>query len=325
MSVTGSLNVLAASRFRVVSLDGQKIGFLFPAQGAQTVGMCAGLINGNDVAKGVFARAADVLGYDLADICLNGPEEKLNATEFSQPALFVSSMAAVEVLRAEQPEVIERASVTAGLSLGEYTGVCFAGALDFESAVKLVQRRGQAMQAAADQCDSGMSSVLGLDADKLSELCDATRQGDEVLQLANLLCPGNIAVSGHKSALERLEPAALEAGAMKVVPLSVAGAFHTPIMDSAVAALTEALGEMPIVDAKIPVVSNVDAQPHTSADEIRDLLARQVVNPVRWEDSVRGMISGGAEGFLELGAGRVLRGTLRRIERRFPADGFGDD
>ncbi|MEZ6091199.1 MAG: hypothetical protein R3C05_24900 [Pirellulaceae bacterium] len=145
------------------------------------------------------------------------------------------------------------------------------------------------------------------------------------MRVASLLCQGNIAVSGHKSALTRLEPAAAEAGAMKVVPLSVAGAFHTPLMQSAVEALTEALSEMPIREARIPVVSNVDAKPHTSADEIRSLLARQVVNPVRWEDSVRQMIADGADGFLEVGAGRVLRGILRRIDRKMPAEGFGDE
>ncbi|QDV54381.1 ACP S-malonyltransferase [Rosistilla oblonga] len=308
----------------MVSLEVQKIGFLFPGQGAQSVGMCRDLIEQKPVAREVFDRASAILGYDLADVCLAGPEERLSATEYSQPALFVSSIAAVEVLRAEQPQVVEKATVAAGLSLGEYTAVCFAGALDFESAVRLVQRRGQAMQAAADAVESGMSSVLGMDAEKLAALCEQVAEPGEVLQIANLLCPGNIAVSGHKTALARLEPAAAEAGAMKVVPLSVAGAFHTPLMASAVEALTEALAEMPIVEAKIPVVSNVDASSHTSPDEIRSLLARQVVNPVRWEDSVRQMIADGTEGFLEVGAGRVLRGILRRIDRKMPADGFGD-
>ena len=309
----------------MVSLDAQRIGFLFPGQGAQTVGMCRGLIENHSIARETFDHASAILGYDLADICLNGPEDKLSATVYSQPALFVSSMAAVEVLRSAHPEVVGRASVAAGLSLGEYTAVCFAGGLDFESSVKLVQRRGQAMQDAADAVESGMSSVLGMDAENLAELCQSVRQGDEVLQIANLLCPGNIAVSGHKSALSRLEPAAMKAGAMKVVPLSVAGAFHTVLMQSAVESLTEALSEMPIRDARIPVVSNVDASPHTSADDIRGLLARQVVNPVRWEDSVRQMLADGTDGFLELGAGRVLRGILRRIDRKIPADGFGDE
>lgn len=308
----------------VVSLESSKIGILFPGQGAQTVGMCQALVTQHSVARQLFDRAGDILGYDLAKICFEGPEEKLNATVYSQPALFVSSMAAIEVLRQTQPEVLERASATAGLSLGEYTAVCFAGALDFESSLKLVQRRGEAMQAAADAVASGMASVLGLEAPALDQVCQSVRQGDEVLQLANLLCPGNIAVSGHLSALNRLEPAAQQAGAMKVIPLSVAGAFHTALMQPAVAQLTQTLADMPLAQARIPVYSNVDASAHTSPEEIRDLLARQVVNPVRWEDSVRAMIASGVGGFLEVGTGRVLRGTLRRIDRKLPADGFGD-
>ena len=139
-----------------------------------------------------------------------------------------------------------------------------------------------------------------------------------------LLCPGNIAVSGHLTALDRLEPAALEAGAMKVVRLSVAGAFHTALMEPAVDSLKQALADMPIQDTRIPVYSNVDAAPHQSADEIRELLSKQVTQPVLWEASVRRMMADGVEGFLEAGTGRVLRGTLKRIERKFPTDGFGD-
>ena len=152
------------------------------------------------------------------------------------------------------------------------------------------------MQAAADAVDSGMASVLGLDLEAVEKVCDACRHEGEVLQPANLLCPGNIAVSGHKAALERLIPAATEAGAMKVIPLSVAGAFHTSLMQPAVEALVAALGEMPIADTRIPVYSNVDAAPHQSADEIRDLLSRQVVGPVRWEDSIRRMMEDGIDG-----------------------------
>lgn len=271
-----------------------------------------------------FTEASDLLGYDLAKICFEGPEEKLNATEFSQPALFVTSIAASEVLLAEQPQWGERLAATAGLSLGEYTAVCFAGGLDFAAALRLVQRRGQAMQAAADQVDSGMCSVLGLSPEQVEEICSEVRREDEVLMPANLLCPGNVAVSGHRSALGRLEPVALERGAMKVVPLAVAGAFHTPLMQPAVESLREALLESAPVDTRLPVYSNVDGEPHQVAGLIRDLLTRQVVNPVLWEKSLRQMIRDGIEGFVEVGTGRVLRGTLKRIDRKIPAEGFGD-
>lgn len=305
-------------------MDAERVGLLFPGQGAQAPGMGKALCERSETARSVMARAAQVLGYDLADLCFNGPESKLNATEFSQPALFVTSIAAYEVLREEQPELVAKVSALAGLSLGEYTAVCVAGVLGFEEALDLVRRRGCSMQAAADQVSSGMSSVLGLDADRLGAVCDEVRQPGEVLQVANLLCPGNIAVSGHLTALQRLEPAALAAGAMKVVPLSVAGAFHTPLMQPAVSELGVALAAKTMSTARIPVYSNVDAKPHQDPEEIRGLLARQVVAPVQWEASIRAMMADGIQGFLEVGTGRVLRGTLKRIDRKVTADGFGE-
>jgi [acyl-carrier-protein] S-malonyltransferase len=305
-------------------MESTSTGILFPGQGAQNVGMGQWLCEQYSLARELFDEASEVLGYDLAKLCHSGPGEKLNATIYSQPALFTVGMAATRVLEAEQPERLSVVKAAAGLSLGEYTAVCFAGGLEFADALRLVQRRGEAMQAAADEVPSGMASVLGMDLENVQQLCDEVRGDDEVLQPANLLCPGNIAVSGHLSALDRLEPAALAAGAMKVVRLAVAGAFHTSLMQPAVAALTEALGEMPIQDTRIPVYSNVDASPHQSADEIRDLLSRQVTQPVRWEASIRRMIDDGVTDFFEVGTGRVLRGTLKRIERKFPADGFGD-
>lgn len=305
-------------------MDNQNAGILFPGQGAQAVGMGRWLCETYRHAKARFAEASEVLGYDLAELCQEGPAEKLDATQYSQPALFTVGIVAAEVLAEEQPERVAGITAAAGLSLGEYTAVCFAGGLQFADALKLVQRRGEAMQAAADAVESGMASVLGLDLEQVESLCDQVRGDAGVLRAANLLCPGNIAVSGHLSALDRLGPAALEAGAMKVVRLAVAGAFHTSLMEPAVEALTQALADMPMTETRLPVYSNVDASPHQSADEIRQLLSKQVTQPVLWEASVRRMIQDGVEGFLEVGTGRVLRGTLKRIERKFPTDGFGD-
>jgi [acyl-carrier-protein] S-malonyltransferase len=307
-----------------VSLDATKPAILFPGQGAQTPGMGAWLCAEYPLANELFAEAGEVLGYDLKSLCTDGPAEKLNETVHSQPALFVVGVAAARVHDDLNPGLAEKIVAAAGLSLGEYTAVCYAGGVSFADGLKLVQKRGEAMQACADATDSGMASVLGLDLEKLTAVCEECRTGDEILQPANLLCPGNIAVSGHRSALERLEPAASAAGAMKVVPLSVAGAFHTPIMDGAVEQLTQALEEVELSNTRIPVYSNVDAKPHTSADEIRQLLARQVINPVRWDDSINAMLGDGVDGFLEAGTGRVLRGTIKRIARRTPTDGFGD-
>ena len=293
-----------------------KIAFLFPGQGAQTVGMAKELCDELPAAKELFDRAAEVLGYDLADICFNGPVEKLNSTVISQPALYVSSMAALEKLKHESPEVYESCAAAAGLSLGEYTAIAFAGAMSFEDGLKLVQRRGQAMQEASDQTPSSMVSVLGLDREQLQKVCDQARAEGEVLQIANLLCKGNIAVSGHIASCERLPDVAQAAGAMKSVPLAVAGAFHTPIMESAVAKLESALSEVEIGATRIPVYSNVDAQPHSQPDEFKQLLVTQVCGPVLWQDSIEKMIADGFDEFYEVGVGRVLRSLMKRISRK---------
>jgi [acyl-carrier-protein] S-malonyltransferase len=206
------------------------------------------------------------------------------------------------------------------LSLGEYTALVFAGALDFDSGLRVVQLRGQAMQDAADASPSGMVSVLGMERDPLRKLVDEAR-GDDVLQLANFLCPGNIVVSGSKAACERITPLAEAAGAMKVIPLAVAGAFHTPLMQSAVARLAGALAEVDIKKPRIPVVSNVDARPHDDPTEIRALLQKQVVAPVLWEDSLQWLLKDfGIEQCYEIGPGKVLKGLLKRIDRKFPCE-----
>ena len=298
-----------------------KTAFLFPGQGAQAIGMGQSLFKELPAAKELFDRAADVLGYDLADVCFNGPIEKLNSTVFSQPALYVTSMAALEKLKADQPDVYENCSAAAGLSLGEYTAIAFAGAMSFEDGLRLVQRRGQAMQEAADETPSGMVSVLGLDREKTEAVCEKAKVEGEVLQVANLLCKGNIAVSGHKASCDRVEAVAAEAGAMKSIPLAVAGAFHTPIMESAVQKLSEALADIELVESRIPVYSNVDAKPHQSPDEFRELLVKQVCGPVLWQQSVEQMLSDGVEEFYEVGEGRVLRGLMKRINRKTPCHG----
>lgn len=295
-----------------------KTAFLFPGQGAQTVGMGAELANSNPAAKELFDRAEQILGYDLLDVCVSGPADKLNSTVYSQPALFVCSLAALEQLKQDSPELAQSCHATAGLSLGEYTSLVFAEAIDFESGLKLVQTRGRAMQDAADATPSSMVSILGMERDQVEQLCDDAREND-ILQLANMLCPGNIVVSGNTSACERVTKLAEAAGAMKVIPLAVAGAFHTPLMQPAVERLSAALAEVQIDEPRVPVVSNVDALPHTDPAEIRDLLVRQVVSPVQWEDSMRWLIDKfSIEQCYEIGPGRVLRGLLKRINRKLP-------
>jgi [acyl-carrier-protein] S-malonyltransferase len=267
-------------------------------------------------ARQLFDQAADILGYDLANICFSGPPETLNATNHSQPALFVASLAALEALKDQSPQVVEDCQAVAGLSLGEYTALVFAGVLEFEAGLKIVQERGSAMQAAAEAVSSGMVSVLGMERSQVEELIEQQRGPDETLQIANLLCPGNLVVSGDSAACQRLAEAATEAGAMKVLPLAVAGAFHTPIMQPAVERLTSVLQGVSFQAPRIPVIFNVDAQPHQDPQQIQELLVQQVVSPVLWEDSMRYLLDTGIDSFCEIGPGRVLRGLLRRIDRK---------
>jgi len=303
-------------------LDSQP-AIVFPGQGAQTVGMAGDWVEACPAAAKLFSQAADILGYDLLAICRQGPAEKLNTTAVSQPAILVTSLAALEVLRAREGNPLGDVRITAGLSLGEYTALVFAGALDFADAVRLVDVRGRAMQECAEQRPGAMVAVLGMDRDPLSKLCDEAR-GGEVLEIANVLCPGNIVASGSADACRRLETAALAAGAMKCVPLEVAGAFHTVLMQPAVEKLGAALAAAAFRAPRIPVVSNVDAQPHTDPAEIRALLARQVVGVVEWNASMATILATGVRSVWEVGPGRVLRGLMKRIDRSVACSGVFD-
>jgi [acyl-carrier-protein] S-malonyltransferase len=296
---------------------------LFPGQGAQAVGMAGEWCETTPAAAVLFERARGILGYDLLSVCRHGPAETLNTTAVSQPAILVTSLAALEVLRSRDTTPLDAATITAGLSLGEYTALVFAGALRFDDAVRLVDARGRAMQACAEQRPGAMVAVLGLERDQVAALCDQCREGD-VLGVANVLCPGNIVASGSREACRRLETAAAGAGAMKCVALDVAGAFHTALMHDAVEKLRAALRDVAIAPPRIPVISNVDARPHVDPDEIRDLLARQVCGVVEWHASMQFMLSTGVRSMWEVGPGRVLRGLMKRIDRGVVCSGVFD-
>jgi [acyl-carrier-protein] S-malonyltransferase len=287
--------------------------------------MGSALVVRSPLARDLFDQASQLLGYDLLRLCVHGPADELNRTEYSQPALFVHSYASMKQLERERPELWQSITHVAGLSLGEYTAVAVAGGISFAEGVRLVQARGQAMQSAADATQSGMSSILGLTADQLLSICSEASQGpNDFVQMANLLCPGNIAISGHVPALERAERLATQAGAMRAVRLQVAGAFHTKIMQPAVQQLVSALERIDFQATRVPVVSNVDAQPHQSPSDFRDLLPKQVVAPVLWEQSLARLLDLGCDQFIEVGAGRVLAGTLKRVNRKASCENIGD-
>lgn len=300
-----------------------RTAFLFPGQGAQFVGMGQTAVSQTAAAARLFAEASEILGYDLLQICLEGPKDRLDSTAVSQPAIYVASLAGLEQLRQESPEVVAGAEYCAGLSLGEYTALTFAGALSFADGVRLVQRRGAAMQAAADANPSGMVSILMLDRPQVEALCGQSRDAGP-LWVANYLCPGNTVLSGSKEGCARALELAEEQGA-KTATLAVAGAFHTELMRPADQRLAEALRETRFEGARIPVFSNVDAQPHQSAGDFPDLLVKQVLAPVLWEDCVRGLLAAGVDKFYEIGPGKVLKGLLKRIDRKVECVTVGGD
>ena len=292
-----------------------RTAFLFPGQGAQAVGMAGALYETAPAAKALFDEAAELLGYDLIDVCTRGPAERLSATDISQPAIFVASLAALEQLRVTQPEVFGEVVATAGLSLGEYTALVFSGALSFVDGLRVVKARGEAMQAAAVATPSGMVAILGMDVPDVEVLVSEARAAG-TLEIANYLCPGNIVVSGALAAIERIEQLCQEQGGVRTTRLSVAGAFHTTIMKPADEALAVALAEVVLRAPTIPVWSNVDARPHTDPTVIRSLLVNQVISPVRWEETMRGLLADGAERYYEIGPGRVLAGLMKRVHRK---------
>ncbi|GMH38114.1 hypothetical protein BSKO_05998 [Bryopsis sp. KO-2023] len=325
MSAPSNRRVGSVTRAEAVADDkfaGYKptTAFFFPGQGAQSVGMAKDVVEEVPAAKDLFEKASEILGYDLLEVCVEGPKEKLNSTAVSQPAIYVASMAAVEQLRATDPSVIDACDVTCGLSLGEYTALAFAGAMSFEDGLKLVKLRGAAMQAAADAEPSAMVSVIGLDAEKTRELCKAATDEvgeDKAVQIANYLCKGNYAVSGSVEGCEAVERIAKpDFKARMTVRLAVAGAFHTRYMSPAVDQLKEALAGTEIVTPRIPVISNVDAEPHSSPEVIKDILSRQVTSPVQWETTMQKLLESGMTTSYELGPGKVIAGIMKRIDRK---------
>ncbi|MGQ9909654.1 MAG: ACP S-malonyltransferase [Candidatus Flexifilum sp.] len=290
-----------------------KTAFVFPGQGSQFVGMGAELARQYPIARETFAEADDILGFSLSDLCFHGPEADLNATVNTQPALYTAGIAALRVLNALVPD--RKPFAVAGHSLGEFTALTAAGALDFRDGLRLVRERGRLMAEAGDQQPGGMAALLGLDADVVRAVCQqASAETSAVVVLANDNCPGQIVISGQHAALERALELAKAAGARRAVRLAVSIAAHSPLMAAASQAFDEALARTPFTAPQVVIYGNVTAQPVTTVDEIRAELGQQLTSSVRWTESVQAMIAAGVTEFIELGAKDVLTGLLRRID-----------
>lgn len=283
------------------------VAYIFPGQGAQYVGMGEEVRRRYPPAKEVFERANSVLGFDLAGLIFKGPLEELNRTLNCQAAVFTVSVACLRAFQAQESGI--NVKYTAGLSLGEYTALVAAEALDFEEALKLVRQRAQYMEEAAQQNPGGMISLIGLSLDAVKKICEKTK-----VEIANLNCPGQIVISGSLAALEKARELARACGARKIIPLKVGGAFHSSLMAKAGQKLAKVLEGAKIRPPRMPVISNVTAAEENRPEEIKDNLARQVASGTRWEDSINFISSCGIRKFIEIGPGKVLRGLLRKID-----------
>jgi [acyl-carrier-protein] S-malonyltransferase len=285
-----------------------KTALLFAGQGAQVVGMGKDFVEQFPSAKSWFDRANAALGYDLASICFNGPEAELTKTENAQPGIFLVSWVAFELLRERIPSLNFQA--TAGLSLGEFTALTAGGAISFEDGLRVVRQRGRFMQEACEATQGGMAAIIGLDEAPTREVCAETG-----VTLANLNCPGQIVISGAAEKIAHACDLAKAKGAKRALPLTVAGAYHSPLMASAQPKLQAELAQIHLTTPTVPVISNVTAQPHGASSEIATRLVEQVTSSVRWEESIRSLLAQGFTRFIELGPGTALSGFMKRIDK----------
>lgn len=291
------------------------LAYIFPGQGSQYVGMGKDLYAQGGIAKDIYDRADALLGFPLSKVCFEGPDDELRQTRNTQPAIFLHSMALFLMI----PK--NTFAMTAGHSLGEYSALVAAGALSLEDGLKIVRLRGELMQRAGEERPGTMAAVVGLDAPVVVGCC-AEASATGIVQCANFNSPGQIVISGSIPGVQKAMEIAKSKGAKMVKQLPVSGAFHSPLMESARDGLTRALKNVPMRDAAIPVYTNVTAQPVQKADEIRRMLEGQLTSAVRWDDSIRNMLAGGAGEFVEIGPGKVLQGLVKRIAPNTAARGM---
>ncbi|MCK4738995.1 MAG: ACP S-malonyltransferase [Deltaproteobacteria bacterium] len=301
----------------------KNIAFIFPGQGSQSVGMGKTLAETYPEARQAFEEANDVLGYDLEALCFAGPVEKLNMTEFTQPALVATSVAAMRVLDKEFGLGKDAPSFVAGHSLGEYSALVSAGTMKYADALRIVSLRGKYMQEACGEGEGAMSAIIGLENDIIKEICTQASVGEEVVVPANLNSPGQLVISGSAKAVERANKAAKEAGAKRAILLPVSVPSHSPLMKPAAEKLAEELQKITLKKPIVPLVSNVLAEPTEDVSLISDLLKRQLTSPVRWSEIIQCLKRNGVTVTLEIGSGKILAGLVKRIDRDIHTCSFG--